>query len=84
VGPVKITFGNPADLRSRRKGGAAGKVNLSPQRVRGEDGKLTTVYTIDVHSETLGDDMLTLFRRNAVRARRATRKAMKKHGIAAE
>ena len=57
---------------------------LPARRVRTEDGGMQTIYTVDAHSATVGEDILALFRLNVARARRETREAMKHRGIAAE
>ncbi len=43
-----------------------------------------TTYAVDANSETLVNDMLTVFRRNVARARRDNKASRKKIGIAAE
>lgn len=79
---MKVSFGDPSARKSGkgRRSGAA----LPARRVRTEDGGMQTIYTVDAHSATVGEDILALFRLNVARARRETREAMKHRGIAAE
>lgn len=80
---VKIVIGDPvAGLATG--GRRPGHADVAAKRIVGEDGKPVTVYTLDANSETLSNDMFTVFRRNVARARRAHRDLVKKHGTAAE
>lgn len=77
---TKIKIGDPSKVRAGRKVaiGRAGK------RVRDEQGQVVTMYTLDANSESVGDEVLALFKRNVTRARRAHRDLVKKHRVAAE
>lgn len=79
---MKIVLGDPtANIAPK---GKLGRAKLKAHRVRNQDGQLVTEYEIDPRSSTLSNDMLTVFRRNVARARRETREARKKLGVAAE
>ncbi len=49
----------------------AGRAEIRKKRVRGPDGKITTLLTVDADSPTLADDITEVFKRNVARARRA-------------
>jgi hypothetical protein len=80
---VKVTFGNPDDLRADA---ASRRPRLEPRtrRVATEAGDAATVVVIDAHSPAAADELLAAFRKNVRRARQATRKAVRLHGVAAE
>ncbi len=77
---TKIKIGDPSKLRA----GPKPAIRRGGKRVRDEHGQVVTMYTLDANSETVGDEVLALFKRNAIRARRAHRDLIKKHGVAAE
>lgn len=79
---TKIKIGDPSELGAHRRGGAT--AGPSVKRVRDERGRLVTMYTLDANSASVGDDVLTVFKHNVAKARRAHRDLVKKHGVAAE
>ena len=50
-----------------------GPVSVKKSRVRGPDGKLTTIFSIDANSPTFGDDIAYVFKKNVEKARRQNR-----------
>lgn len=80
---MKIVVGDPTKGIAP-KGSKPGHAKLRTSRGRTESGELVTMYAVDAHSDTLTNDMLTVFRRSVARARRKARQSAKKLGIAAE
>jgi len=52
----------------------SGEGTVIEQRVYGGDGRLKTVYTIDLGSETFGTDLGYAFKKNVAKARRENKK----------
>ncbi len=80
---MKFVVGDPTRGIAPR-GRKPGRAKLPTRRVQDEQGRLVTTYAVDANSETLVNDMLTVFRRNVARARRDNKASRKKIGIAAE
>lgn len=53
--------------------GPRSRAAVSTKRVRDEDGRIKTIMTVDLNSETFGDDFRRVFQRNVTRARRENR-----------
>ena len=60
-------------LDAGRKGAAH---SVGTKKVRGADGKVVNVHTVDARSETLTDDLMVVFRRNVQRARRENKRVL--------
>ncbi len=55
-----------------------GPVSVKKKRVRGADGKLTTLLTIDSESKTFDNDLTYVFRKNVSQARRKNKAIARK------
>ena len=80
---MKIVTGDPTKGIAPR-GVKPGRAKLRKVRLRTQDGLPANGYVIDVDSDTLTNDMLTLFRLNVARARKETRARLKTLSVAAE
>lgn len=80
---MKIVTGDPTRGIAPR-GAKPGRSRLRRVRLRTQDGEPANGYLIDIDSNTLTNDMLTLFRLNVARARKETRVRLKKLSVAAE
>lgn len=80
---MKIVTGDPTQGIAPR-GAKPGRAKLRKVRLRTQDGKPANGYLINMDSDTLTNDMLTLFRLNVARARKETRAQLKKLRVAAE
>jgi hypothetical protein len=68
---VRVLFKN---LNSTK--GAEQKGSVTEKRVRGPDGRLVKVLTIDANSPTFGNDLSYVFRKNVAKARRENKKLL--------
>jgi hypothetical protein len=50
------------------------KGSVTEKRVRGPDGRLVKIFSIDADSPTFGDDLSYVFRKNVAKARRENKK----------
>lgn len=80
---MKIVIGDPTQGIAPR-GTKPGRAKLRKVKLRTQDGQPANGYAIDIDSGSLTNDMLTLFRLNVGRARKATRAQLKKLRVAAE
>jgi ribosomal protein S4 len=51
-----------------------GETAVVARRVHGLDGRLTTIYAVDMGSSTLGNDLRYAFAKNTAKARRENKK----------
>jgi hypothetical protein len=51
-----------------------GAPSVTKKRVRGADGKITTLRTINLDSRSFGSDLTYVFERNVAKARRENKK----------
>jgi hypothetical protein len=69
---MPLTLGTPKKRTKIAQRSA--KLAVVKQRVHGSDGRLKTVYTIDMGSSTLGSDLGYAFKKNVAKARRENKK----------
>ena len=50
--------------------------SVTEKRVRGRDGKISILRTVDAASPTFGEDMLYVFRKNVEAARRENKRIL--------
>jgi hypothetical protein len=65
---AKVVYSSMKPHKLRRKG-----TSVTTKRVRGPEGRMTTIYQVDANSPTFGDDIGYVFAQNVRRARRANR-----------
>jgi hypothetical protein len=65
---AKVVYSSTKPRKLRRKG-----TSVTTKRVRGPEGRMTTVYQVDANSPTFGADIGYVFPQNVKRARRANR-----------
>jgi hypothetical protein len=65
---AKVVYSSMKPHKPDRKG-----TSVTTKRVRGPEGRMTTVYQVDANSPTFGDDIGYVFAQNVKRARRANR-----------
>jgi hypothetical protein len=65
---AKVVYASMKPHKLRRKG-----TSVTTKRVRGPEGRMTTIYQVDANSPTFGDDIGYVFAQNVRRARRANR-----------
>jgi len=56
---------------------AVGRASVKEKRVKGADGKLRTLLTIDANSPTFDSDLTYVFKKNVARARQQNSKIAK-------
>jgi hypothetical protein len=66
---AKVVYSSMKPHKLRRKG-----TSVTTKRVRGPEGRMTTIYQVDANSPTFGDDIGYVFAQNVRRARRANRR----------
>ncbi len=59
-----------ANLKSKSKPANGAKSSVVEKRVRGADGQIKILRTLDIRSATFGDDLRYVFGRNVEKARR--------------
>jgi hypothetical protein len=65
---AKVVYSSMKPHKLGRKG-----TSVTTKRVRGPEGRMTTIYQVDASSPTFGDDIGYVFAQNVRRARRANR-----------
>jgi hypothetical protein len=61
---AKVVYSSMKPHKLRRKG-----TSVTTKRVRGPEGRMTTIYQVDANSPTFGDDIGYVFAQNVRRAR---------------
>lgn len=70
-------------LAGTKKKGAGRPETVSQKRVRGSDGEIRTLRTINADSETFGSDFAYVFSRNVAKARRENKRVIGSPDVAA-
>jgi hypothetical protein len=65
---AKVVYSSMKPHKPDRK-----ETSVATKRVRGPEGRMTTVYQVDANSPTFGADIGYVFAQNVKRARRANR-----------
>jgi len=66
--------------KAKSKRGAA-PASVSEKRIRGADGRMTTLRTIDLDSSTFGEDQRYVFEKNVAKARRENKRVTGKNDV---
>jgi len=65
-----------ASLKSKSKPGGRGRPPVAKKRVRDTDGRVKTLWTLDLGSATFGQDLQYVFGRNVAKARQDNKRAI--------